>query len=284
MLKNKKLNATMITVGLILLVSGVLAALELYNGSAVVIGRASADKEKALENGRAAVDALGESNVDLEVLDSYPIDEFYAVGDKDRKLLIKVKKSDGKTISVSNSDAINESGNKRIPADEASGKATQFAEKMGVNLDGFTLAQESLGADSPAKNLYIFKWTKTEKGVLLPSYTEIAVNMGSGKIATFNSVDIPITVPLEPKKTRVEAVDLAVNTLGLADKGDKVKMLAQPDAALRVVDKKGIQALVWVVDFKYIEALSGTADAGGIGRLVSIVVDANTGEVLQKVQ
>ncbi|NCO66490.1 MAG: hypothetical protein COW32_08765 [Candidatus Aquicultor secundus] len=280
MINRKKLLGFMAGIVILSLLMAVIITLHNIDSKRNIVNAESfASKTEAVERAKASVALLGKNVDTLEILDGYPIEGVYAIGDRERKFMVKVKKSTGELIGISSSDDINAHGPVKVSLEDANKLAKQFAEKAGVNLAGCELTTEDFGPDSPAKNLYLFKWFKVNKDVILPSSINVAVNKSTGKIASFSKTDVAVNIPIEPRIAKEKAIKLADKSLGLSVKGNKVKMINDPNASLGVSVKNGIQQLVWTIDFKFIEAIPGGEDGAGIPRFVSVLVDAQTGEI-----
>jgi hypothetical protein len=140
---------------------------------------------------------------------------------------------------------------------------------------GMTLSSSVDAAANPSSpGLYSFTWTKSDplSGAVLPTFLAVDVDGSTGKVKSFVSLDVPVTIPTRPQISKDAAIAAARSALGDVPSG------ARTDAVLKVGgyppgDTSGKLTLMWAVTLS-VTLADGTV-TGGV-----VYVDANQGAVL----
>ncbi|HDP69875.1 MAG TPA: hypothetical protein ENN38_03580 [Actinobacteria bacterium] len=162
----------------------------------------------------------GKGTVDLDILGSadLPTGEYFEIGDKDKTMLLHVNKDSGKVEMALLVDPYKR-GNKDLTLEEAKAIALDFAKKEDIDFAKLTLtsASKNKKGDSCSEDglgakdgLCVFRWEEIAKDdIKLPHWVEIAVNYTTGEVVSVNTKDTPVTVSLDAKVTKEEALKKA---------------------------------------------------------------------------
>jgi Zn-dependent metalloprotease len=198
---------------------------------------------------------------------SYAAGEYYIISTKDSEFRVNAETGvveaalfynslkNGKTVQISQTNA------------ESIGK--QFAEKYYKNFTNKNMIlQYSVLQDTGYANEYYIYWREVISDVESPNNVFIAINANTGDIISYVGIERTVTVPLNPKISKTEAINIALQQFA------NHKFVEQPGVKLQIwYDNQSVQHLEWRVNF--IDESSKEMIIGG-----DVIIDAITGEVL----
>jgi len=239
-------------------------------------------KAEAIEKARNFV---GKNTLELEVLGTanLPTGECFEIGDKDKTVLLHVNKDNGKVEMALLADPCKR-GDKDLTLEEAKAIALNFAKREGIDFAKLTLvsetknkkgnsySEEGLGARD---GLCVFRWEEIARGdIKLPHWVEIAINYTTGEVVSVDTKDIPVTVSLDAKVSKEEALKKARGYIGFDVK--------KTEAEIGAWVHEGKQVLRWtIIYYGDIPAPGGEQENLRITQSAAIIIDAHTGEVLE---
>ncbi len=269
--------------GLILLAVAAFIIIEYKNETRTVSHAAKKlTQEEALEK---ATNFTGKDTLKLEVIGivTLPTSECFEIVDKDRTVILHVNRESGKVEMALLADPYKR-GDKDLSLEEAKAIALAFTLKEGIDFSELTLVSavknkkgdphsiEGLGTKD---RLCVFRWEEvTKEGIKFPHWVEIAVNYTTGEIVSVDTKDIPVTVSLDAKVTKEEAIERAKEYVDFD--------VNNTAAEIGVWVHNSRQVLRWLVSFY------GTIPAPGVEqenlRIIqsaAVIIDAHSGEVLE---
>lgn len=182
--------------------------------------------------------------------------EFYVnmqTGDVERAIFNKARE---------NSDNI------RLTLDQARATALSHAKKNYRNFaqKNMQLTKTELQDYGTGKE-YLFIWSEVVNNVETPNKVLVTLNPNTGEIITYIGLQRSVTVPLEPKILRDDAVKIAASQF-------KDIIVQQTEAKLSIeYPVENVQKLTWVIEVE--GKPRDNVPQGGL-----VVVDATTGEVI----
>lgn len=115
--------------------------------------------------------------------------------------------------------------------------------------------------------------TDPQSGAALPQEVRVRVNAQTGKVDSYSSLNVPVTVSTQPAVNRERAVQEALQAVkGLEEA--QVVATALFVSTLPVFEPNGKQALLWSV------VVEGEPDTSGYTPGASVFLDAQSGQVV----
>jgi hypothetical protein len=126
-----------------------------------------------------------------------------------------------------------------------------------------------------SKKYYSFWWVRTDpqSGAYLPQEVQVRVNAQTGKVDSYSSLNVPVTVSTRPAINKERAIQEALKAAqGL--EGARIAATTLFVSTMPVFEPNGEQALLWCI------VVEGTADPSGYTPGAFVFLDAQSGKVV----
>jgi hypothetical protein len=234
-----------------------------------IVAAFSLDAPIGLNNAKESVRGfIGKPNaaVDFKVNESVTHGKFYMLQSEGGEFYVNMYTGDVERAIFNK--ARENSGDVRLSLDQAEAIAKSYAVK---NYRNFTqknmlLTRAELQDYGTGKE-HLFIWSEVINNIETPNKVLLTLNPNTGEIITYIGLQRQVTVPLEPKILKDDAVNIAASQF-------KDITIQRTEAKLSVeYPVEDVQKLTWIIEIE--GKPRDSVPQGGL-----VVIDATTGEVI----
>lgn len=221
--------------------------------------------DKAKENVRGFI-GKPDATVDFRDNESVTHGKFYVLQSGGGEFYVNMHT--GEVERATFNKARENSNDVRLRLDQAEAVAKGYAEKNYRNFSqkNMQLTKAELKDHGTGKE-YVFIWSEIVSNVETPNRVLLTLNPNTGDIITYIGMQRQVTVQLEPKISKDNAVNIATSQFkDIAVQRIETKLSVEYPA-------ENVQKLTWVIEIE--GKPQNNAPQGGL-----VVVDATTGEVI----